>query len=216
MNKEPHLPPPLMYSTPLIIMDYKRVKVSRYRHVGDKGERYSSNSFLTSALVGWVISVAPRPSFTPGERTPGTHCTGGWVALRAGVVTEARVKSFAFTGDRTLVVQYAVISHWIVPKTDGTEITPLLCLKDSNDMLKSLYICVSRSPRCVRYVSVRPLPVMYRNQNTVSVKGNYCTDPDDDEWTVGACNAKDYSGERQQWSATGVPFHGIRCDANIY
>jgi hypothetical protein len=27
-----------------------------------------------------------------GERTPGTHCTGGWVGLRAGLDTEARVK----------------------------------------------------------------------------------------------------------------------------
>jgi hypothetical protein len=29
------------------------------------------------------------PRFTPGERTPGTHCTGGWVGPRAGLDTEA-------------------------------------------------------------------------------------------------------------------------------
>jgi hypothetical protein len=29
--------------------------------------------------MGWVVSVTPRPRFTPGERTSGTHCTGGWV-----------------------------------------------------------------------------------------------------------------------------------------
>jgi hypothetical protein len=28
----------------------------------------------------------------PGERTPGTHCTGGWVVLRAGLDTEVRGK----------------------------------------------------------------------------------------------------------------------------
>jgi hypothetical protein len=28
----------------------------------------------------------------PGKRTPGTHCTGGWVGLRAGLDTEARRK----------------------------------------------------------------------------------------------------------------------------
>jgi hypothetical protein len=28
----------------------------------------------------------------PGERTPGTHCTGSWVGLRAGLETEARGK----------------------------------------------------------------------------------------------------------------------------
>jgi len=32
----------------------------------------------------WVVSVTPRPHFTPGER-PGTHCTGGWVGPRAGL-----------------------------------------------------------------------------------------------------------------------------------
>jgi hypothetical protein len=28
----------------------------------------------------------------PGKRTPGTHCTGGWVGLRAGLDTEATGK----------------------------------------------------------------------------------------------------------------------------
>jgi hypothetical protein len=41
-----------------------------------------------------VISVTPRPHFTPGERTPGTHWTGGWVGPRAGLDTEARGKIF--------------------------------------------------------------------------------------------------------------------------
>jgi hypothetical protein len=31
-------------------------------------------------------------AFTPGERTPGTHWTGGWVGPRAGPDTEARGK----------------------------------------------------------------------------------------------------------------------------
>jgi hypothetical protein len=31
---------------------------------------------------GWVVSVTPWPRFSPGERTPGTHCTGGWVGPR--------------------------------------------------------------------------------------------------------------------------------------
>jgi hypothetical protein len=31
-------------------------------------------------------------AFSPGERTPGTHCTGGWVGPRAGLDTEARGK----------------------------------------------------------------------------------------------------------------------------
>jgi hypothetical protein len=38
------------------------------------------------------MSVTPTSHFTPGERTPGTHCTGGWVSLKAGLDTEVREK----------------------------------------------------------------------------------------------------------------------------
>jgi hypothetical protein len=31
----------------------------------------------------------------PRERTPGTHCTGGWVGPRAGLDTEATGKIFS-------------------------------------------------------------------------------------------------------------------------
>jgi hypothetical protein len=43
-------------------------------------------------LMGWVVSVTPRPPFSPGERTPGTHWTGDWVGPRAGMNTEATGK----------------------------------------------------------------------------------------------------------------------------
>jgi hypothetical protein len=39
-----------------------------------------------------VVSVTPRPRFSPRERTLGTHCTGGWVGPRAGLDTEATEK----------------------------------------------------------------------------------------------------------------------------
>jgi hypothetical protein len=35
---------------------------------------------------------APAALLLPGERTPGTHCTGGWVGPRAGLDTEDRGK----------------------------------------------------------------------------------------------------------------------------
>jgi hypothetical protein len=41
-----------------------------------------------------VVSVTPRPRFTPGERTPGTHCTGCWVRGRDDLNTEARGKNY--------------------------------------------------------------------------------------------------------------------------
>jgi hypothetical protein len=59
------------------------------------GEEYASYSFLISALYDvcvCVVSVMPRPGLSPGKRTPGTHCTGGLVGLRAGLDTEARGK----------------------------------------------------------------------------------------------------------------------------
>jgi hypothetical protein len=39
-----------------------------------------------------VVSVTPRPRFTPRERIPGTHWVGDWVGPRAGLDTEARDK----------------------------------------------------------------------------------------------------------------------------
>jgi hypothetical protein len=41
---------------------------------------------------GWVVSITPRPRFTPGQRAPGTHCIGGWVGPRAGLDPEVRGK----------------------------------------------------------------------------------------------------------------------------
>jgi hypothetical protein len=41
--------------------------------------------FLTSALVGGECSTSRPGRFTPGERAPGTHLTGGWVDLRASL-----------------------------------------------------------------------------------------------------------------------------------
>jgi hypothetical protein len=74
--------------------EVSKVKQSLYtpwRRLGER--RYSSYSFSTSALDGGEWSASrPGRAFTPGERTPGTHCTGGWVSPRAGLDTEARGK----------------------------------------------------------------------------------------------------------------------------
>jgi hypothetical protein len=70
-----------------------KVNLSRYRHEGEKVERkYSSYSFMTSALDRgeWSASLPDR-ALLP-EITPGTHCTGGWVGLRTGLDTEATGK----------------------------------------------------------------------------------------------------------------------------
>jgi hypothetical protein len=38
--------------------------------------------------MGWVVNVTPLPRFSPRERNPGTHCTGGLECPRAGLDTE--------------------------------------------------------------------------------------------------------------------------------
>jgi hypothetical protein len=58
-----------------------------------KGERiYSSYSFTTSAWYGVSGQRHASAALYPQEKTSGTHCTGGWVDLRAGQDTEARGK----------------------------------------------------------------------------------------------------------------------------
>jgi hypothetical protein len=65
-----------------------------WRRLGER--RYSSYSFSTSALDRGERSASRTGrSFTRGERTPGTHCTGGWVGPRAGLDTEARRKTLS-------------------------------------------------------------------------------------------------------------------------
>jgi hypothetical protein len=41
--------------------------------------------FFASALAGGEWSASRSGRFTPGYRTPGTYCIGGWVDPRAGL-----------------------------------------------------------------------------------------------------------------------------------
>jgi hypothetical protein len=59
--------------------------------LGDR--RYSSYSFTTSALDGVSGQLHAPTALFPGERTPGTHCTGGWVGPRPGLDTGVRGKN---------------------------------------------------------------------------------------------------------------------------
>jgi hypothetical protein len=92
-------------------------KVKQYRYTSWRrsgGEGYSFYSFLTSVLDGGEWSVSrPRPRFTPGERTPGTHCTGGWVGPRAGLDTEAIEKFLCLSrgSNPDLSVAQPIVRH---------------------------------------------------------------------------------------------------------
>jgi hypothetical protein len=70
-----------------------KIKQSRYRHAGAKGERKcSSYSLFIWTLEGGEWSASRPAALCPRERTAATHWTGGWVGLRAGLNTEARGK----------------------------------------------------------------------------------------------------------------------------
>jgi hypothetical protein len=65
---------------------YACKKLSRYTpHSRLEERRYSSYSFPTLALDKGDWSSSRPDRALPGERTPGTHCTGGWVSPRAGL-----------------------------------------------------------------------------------------------------------------------------------
>jgi hypothetical protein len=71
------------------------VKVKQSHHIQWRrrvGSRYSSYSFINSALDGGEWSGPGRSRFTLGEITLGTHRIGGWVDPRAGLHTEATGK----------------------------------------------------------------------------------------------------------------------------
>jgi hypothetical protein len=71
----------------------KAVPLHAMKALGGRGcTRIAPSHSQPCHWMGWVVSVMPRPRFSPGERTPGTHCTGGWVGPRAGLDTEARGK----------------------------------------------------------------------------------------------------------------------------
>jgi hypothetical protein len=81
-------------SQDLVEKGKKRAKQSRYT----PWKRLRGEEVLLLLILDlctrWGEWSASRPGrfFTPGERTPGTHCTGGWVGPRAGLDTEARGK----------------------------------------------------------------------------------------------------------------------------
>jgi hypothetical protein len=98
------------------------------RHEGAWGERRYIHQLILDLGTrwGWVISVTRRPRFSPGERTPGTHCTGGWVGPSAGLDTEARGKILRLCRRSNLdhpVVQ-PVARHWLTELPSSHNLTP--------------------------------------------------------------------------------------------
>jgi len=63
-----------------------RVLLTEHHAMRRIGEwSYNSTHSSTSALDEGEWSASPAGSFTPRERTPSTHCIGGWVGPEVGL-----------------------------------------------------------------------------------------------------------------------------------
>jgi hypothetical protein len=86
-----HIRPDIRQQNKIMIIRYGTVKLSRYAMQARRGRGNSCYSFLLTAMAvsGQHHALAAH---YPRERTPGTHCIGGWVGLRDGLNTVAREK----------------------------------------------------------------------------------------------------------------------------
>jgi hypothetical protein len=100
-----------LFSTQFVFK--KKQSCPATRHGSAWGERrYSSYSFLTSALDGGEWSASrPGRALPPVKGTPGTHWTGGWVGPRAGLDAETRRKILCLCKGWTPVIQ-SIVSHY--------------------------------------------------------------------------------------------------------
>jgi hypothetical protein len=87
-----------------------------------------------------VVSFTPRPPFSPRERTPGTHCTGGWVGPTAGLDTEVRGKIHCFCRRSNLdrLVVHPVARHY----TDWATRLTFCAVSDTVFYLQNLHFTV--------------------------------------------------------------------------
>jgi hypothetical protein len=80
-----------------------------------QGERrYSSYSFMTSALDGVSGQRHESSALYTQGRAPGTHWAGGWLGLRSGLDTEARRKILClFLGSNPGHPAYSQTLYWL-------------------------------------------------------------------------------------------------------
>jgi hypothetical protein len=127
-----------------LLLKCKKVNLSHHTPCRRLGERrYSSCSFSTSALDGgkWLASRPRR------GRTPGTHCTGGWVGPRAGLDTEVRGKISCLCqgSNLDLPVVQSVVRHYTDWTTRLLLLLFLLLLLPSSSSSSSFVLDCNRS-----------------------------------------------------------------------
>jgi hypothetical protein len=96
--------------------------------------------------MGVMVSVTPRPRFTPGERTPSAHWTVGWVDLRAGLDKEARVYMLASCG--------GTISMYSIFSVTTTRKEKLSFQRDMFRFIEIIIKCMSTTSDCKQKMSI--------------------------------------------------------------
>jgi hypothetical protein len=106
---------------------------------------------------GWVVSVTPRPSFTPGKA--GTHRIGGWMGHRADLDTEARGKNSFTSGGIEPRSPGLLVGHytdWATPEISGNP--HVFCWLNLTYAIMTIYPTVNcQCPRDLRRVTYLPL-----------------------------------------------------------
>jgi hypothetical protein len=128
----------------------------------------------------WVSGQRHAPAaLYPGERTPGTHCTGSWVGLRAGLDTEVRGKKnpLPLPGieprtkcTRAVLLMYSIwFEVWNAPDDNQQaphkpsagwyRQTPARCVKcDCFQTRRKNYLVIHVFPLCTGIIKQAPLP----------------------------------------------------------
>ena len=92
-----------------------RLCTGRTAHRGSRGIALPFHDHGTRRR--WVLSVTPRPLFTPRER-PGTHCTGGWVGPRAGLDRCGKSRPPSSFDSRTVQPIASRYTYWATRPTN--------------------------------------------------------------------------------------------------
>jgi hypothetical protein len=82
--------------------------------------------------MGWVVNDTPRPLY-PRER-PGTHCTGGWVELRARSGRVRKISSLPGFDPRTVQPVSSSYTDCAIPAHYGDRVSTYLSVY--------VYMCV--------------------------------------------------------------------------
>jgi hypothetical protein len=127
--------------------DFLKVKVKQSHYRPEQAQRVGRGIAVLfrdlGARRGWVVNLTPRPLYPP--ESPGTHCTGGWVGLRAGVdvCEKSRPHRYSIPGPSSQsLYRLSYPTHGFFEESSnyGDFLVPA-----------STYVCFCHMPRALRF-----------------------------------------------------------------